>query len=234
MYFSNTPSLRCCEIMMVQIPGFGQKGGGTYRSPHKYKKEDCDCTLCPNYSRKENACSEIVCPILNIRIDCGAAYFHEAVSAAFRAVKNPALRERLNQYINNIKDGDFMIYRGKVHQKIFEEKMTWCDGKGIIGNRFVAVLYLLSADHFLWSKMQHNIGINKIRFDGVSLGGISPDSYAIWKAAKELYLKEKQLTFSELADRDIVSDETFRLIIQAITIGRHGYAVTKLKGGKKA
>ena len=59
----------------------------------------------------------------------------------------------------------------------------------------------------------------------VHLGDISTDGYALWKAVKELQTGEKQIFLCELADSGIISDNAFRLIVQAVTIARYGTAI---------
>ena len=74
MYFTNTPSLNSMEAIMIRPPGSVQRGGGKNRSPYKYTKKDCDCRFCLYY-RKKNGCTVPVCPVLDIRLSCGAASF---------------------------------------------------------------------------------------------------------------------------------------------------------------
>ena len=71
----------------------------------------------------------------------------------------------------------------------------------------------------------------KIDFTGVHLGDVSTDCYALWKAVKELQTGEKQISLCELADSGIVSDNAFRLIVQAVTIARYGTAILTNNGG---
>ena len=56
----------------------------------------------------------------------------------------------------------------------------------------------------------------RIDLKGVHLGDVSTDSYALWKAVKELQTGEKQISLCELADNGIISDNAFRLIVQAV------------------
>ena len=74
MYFTHTPSLNSIEAIMKRPPGGSQRGGGKNRSPYKYTKKDCDCRLCLYY-RKKNGCTEDVCPVLDIRLACGAVSY---------------------------------------------------------------------------------------------------------------------------------------------------------------
>ena len=80
MYFTTTPEGNRMEVLMKKPPGFVQRGGGR-RRPYRFIKQDCDCHCCLHYHRKSCTVSE--CPFLEIRLECGAASFYEAVRAAF-------------------------------------------------------------------------------------------------------------------------------------------------------
>ena len=96
MYFTNTPSLNSMEAIMKRPPGGIQRGGGKNRSPYKYTGRDCDCRLCLYY-RKKNGCALTLCPVLDIRLGCGAATIGEAAKAVFKDAKNTAFQKRLSQ-----------------------------------------------------------------------------------------------------------------------------------------
>lgn len=222
MYFTNTPSLNSMETMMRVAPHSRQRGGGRNRSPYKYTKEDCDCRFCLYYRKKEG-CSVSICPVIDIRLECGAASFYEAVKMTFSEVKHIPFQRRL-QKIYNSEDGGFMIYQNALHKKIFEtERMNLPK----MNNRTVAALYLLIADSALWRKTKGTIRTDKINLSDAHIGPMSPDSYAIWKAVKEIQTGKRQITLCELSDREIISDRAFRLIVQALTIARFGTAVLK-------
>lgn len=118
MYFTNTPFLNSMEAIMKRPPGCVQRGGGRNRSPYKYTKKDCDCRLCLYY-RKKNGCTENVCPVLDIRLSCGAASLSEAVKATFTEVKHIPLQRRLSR-IYQRKDEEHMIFQNEQHKRIFE------------------------------------------------------------------------------------------------------------------
>lgn len=106
-----------------------------------------------------------------------------------------------------------MIFQNNRHKQIFEaERLSMRKP----GKKTLAVLYLLTADHTLWLKTKHLFTPNgKVDLKSVRLGNVSTDSYALWKAVKELQTGEKQISLYELADNEIVSDNAFRLIVQA-------------------
>ena len=146
MYFTNTPALNSMEAIMKKLPYGTQKGGERYRSPYKYTKENCDCRFCLSY-RKETGCTLTLCPVLDVRLSCGAAPIGEAVKAVFKDAKNTAFQKRLSQIYNRKDDAD-MIFQSNRHRQIFEaERLSMRKP----GKKTLAVLYLLTADHMLFN-----------------------------------------------------------------------------------
>ena len=144
-----------------------------------------------------------LCPVLDIRLGCGAATIGDAVKAVFKDVQNTAFQKRLSQ-IYHRKDDANMIFQNNRHKQIFEaERLSMRKP----GKKTLAVLYLLTADHTLWIKTKYLFTPNgKVDLKSVRLGDVSTDSYALWKAVKELQTGEKQISLYELADNEIVSD----------------------------
>lgn len=60
-------------------------------------------------------------------------------------------------------------------------------------------------------------------------GAFPPHNYALLYAAKGLH-HEKGVTESELADPDVIDEEAFRLIMNALLIAKYGTAAFHLKG----
>lgn len=142
MYFTNTPALNSMEAIMKKLPYGTQKGGGRFRRLYQYTKKDCDCRLCLYY-RKKNGCALALCPVLDIRLGCGAATIGDAVKAVFKDAQNTAFQKRLSQ-IYHRKDDAEMIFQNNRHKQIFEaERLSMRKP----GKKTLAVLYLLTADH---------------------------------------------------------------------------------------
>lgn len=118
MYFTNTPALNGMEAIMKKLPYGTQKGGGRFRRLYQYTKKDCDCRLCLYY-RKKNGCALALCPVLDIRLGCGAATIGDAIKAVFKDVQNTAFQKRLSQ-IYHRKDDAEMIFQNNRHKQIFE------------------------------------------------------------------------------------------------------------------
>lgn len=225
MYFTNTPSLNRMEVIMKQPPGYRQRGGGRKRKPYQYTKADCSCRLCLYY-QKENGCAVSVCPVLDIRLECGAASLEEAVQSTFQEVKHPLFQRQLQKIYREKRDDEWLLYQNTLHRKIFETEVLNLRSPD---NKAMAVLYLLTADHALWSEARHHIQSGRIDLKNMHIGQVSPDSYALWKAAREFQSGEKQIPLGELADREMVSDKAFRLIVQAAAVARFGKAVLQGK-----
>ena len=220
MYFTDTPSLNSMEAIMKKLPCGSQKGGGRIRSPYKYTGKDCDCRLCLYY--RKNGCALTLCPVLDVRLSCGAASRKKKKKAVFKDAKNTAFQKRLSQIYNRKDDAD-MIFQSNRHKQIFEAERLNLRKPG---KKALAVLYLLTADKALWQKTKPFLTDNgKVDLKGVHLGAISTDGYALWKAAKEIQTGEKQISLCELADNGVVSDNAFRLIVKAGTIARYGTAI---------
>ncbi len=147
MYFTSTPSLNSMEAIMKRPPGGNQRGGGRLHGAYPFRKADCDCRLCLYY-RKKKGCSMEVCPVLDVRLTCGAASFYEAVHAAFADARRIPFQRRLFNLYNR-KDDAPMIFQTDQHRRRFEAQKLYLRKPD---HRSLAVLYLLTANHTLWSK----------------------------------------------------------------------------------
>lgn len=218
MYFTTTPEGNRMEALMKKPPGFVQRGGGR-RRPYRFTKQDCDCHCCLHYHRKSCTVSE--CPFLEIRLECGAASFYEAVRAAFADGCNADLRLRLSQFYG--KEKKTAMFQNDRHKNLFE--MHWKLLRKA-ENRTLAALYLLTADSALWNCCKRHLNERgKLNFAAIRPVALSTDGYALWKAVKELQTGQRQISLCELADREVISDRAFRLITQAAAIARFGIAV---------
>lgn len=119
-----------------------------------------------------------------------------------------------------------MLFRNNRHKLLFEterQRMQRPD------NRKLAVLYLLTADDSLWRAAKRWLQDGKVNLVNVHLGNISSNSYALWKAVKEIQSGEKQISLRELSNTEDISDQAFQLIVQAVTVMRFGVKALQLK-----
>ena len=96
--------------------------------------------------------------------------------------------------------------------------------------RFFAVLYLLGSDRALMKRAWNAClpGGFEPRF--LVMRGVSEHDYTLIQAAKALMCGGLGLTLYDLADREVVNDVAFRLIVNALLIASYGPDVLKLGG----
>lgn len=223
MYFTNG-KLRGLEKFM-SLPRYPtRRGGGSYHRSYSYTKGDCDCANCLHWQKK-TGCSQIVCPYIQERIDCGACSFDEILHVAFIDVRNRKLIKRVNQYIRESKDMN-VKFRNDKHKELFYKTV---ENKYKTNNAFMSAVYLMTADIFLWKQVCLKVGMKEIEFDKIKLKKSSPEAYALYCAAKDLYLGTEHISMCDLTDEEIIPRKVFELICNAVAIRRFGIGVLDCK-----
>ena len=88
------------------------------------------------------------------------------------------------------------------------------------GARYYAVLYLLTATERLYRNTAACFSVDDVDFDEAVLRGFTGQEYAIYKAAREIYLELGDIILSEMCDSYIVGETAFRLIMNAVMLVR--------------
>lgn len=74
-YFAQDTPRAGLERMMMSVPGFQRRGGGTMiLSRFRYKPEDVACRYCLHYRRR--SCQIPICPYIAERLKSGAIGYH--------------------------------------------------------------------------------------------------------------------------------------------------------------
>jgi len=240
MLFSTTLKDILIERMMTSFPYFPEKVHGTYVfDKSKYTVKDCDCMLCPHFSRKKK-CRIPECECIEKRIAADMVDYLELFKHTFAPVKNNIFQKRLTQYLMSIsKNGHSesemnpMLYRGNSHKEMFEKAIEQSLN---IDNAMLSALYLLTADKYLWSKVGHSVSGKSVNFSAVRLGNINTDAYTLYMTARDLYSGTKHITLSDIADTELISNKMFGILCNAMAIRRYGMkavAIVKKEGEKK-
>ena len=95
-------------------------------------------------------------------------------------------------------------------------------------------MYLLTANEIIYWRMANCFCHDGIDFRYAILRGISTYNYALYRAALALTTDRQGVTVSELDDTELIEDEVFRLIINAMLIARYGLTAMKLTKGDDA
>ena len=120
-----------------------------------------------------------------------------------------------------------MNFKEKRHEKRFKEYLKEKDIR--YSNREFATIYLLTADEQLWKKAQDGIENGKLDFKKIKLKGINIRGYAFCKVAMDIYNgNTSHMDVKDLANKNIISNNVYRVIEQALQICRFG-----IKNNKK-
>lgn len=149
---------------------------------------------------------------------CGEESGTVSLIEALAGIRHPPFQRRLRQYMKESRMNP-MDYRNEKHRREFENTVRKKNKKNYA---FMAALYLLTADCMLWRSVKNCVVENVICFEEIRLHGTDENSYALFCAAKDLYLGTKYLSVSDLADRELVPPRMFALICNAMAIRRFG------------
>ena len=119
-----------------------------------------------------------------------------------------------------------MNFKEKRHEKRFKEYLKEKDIR--YSNREFATIYLLTADEQLWKKAQDGIENGKLDFKKIKLKGINIRGYAFCKVAMDIYNgNTSHMDVKDLANKNIISNNVYRVIEQALQICRFGMKINK-------
>lgn len=189
----------------------------------KYKPDDVDCRLCTEFQKRR--CTQEGCPWIAERIEAGVVSYAEAVQKILS--KHPLIAARLVSLVSSY-PGTFWI--DDRHQN----RMAWFNHQlGYNPSRntppYYAALYLLTSSEELHRRTANCFYRKGLAFEYAILKGISLHDYALYSAACDLNTGTVRMTEEDLADRNMVDDLTFRLIINAILIAKYGTDVFNLR-----
>lgn len=188
-----------------------------------YKPEDVDCKLCTQYKKCDR--NLMKCPWIAERIEAGAVSYQEAVLTAFPG-KGLSF-ERLIETIEHYPGTFWLNKQHKDRMEMFNHRLGYVPKRNT--PVYYAVMYLLTTTEELFRRTSNCFYHKGIEFDYAVLQNISLHDYALYAVSKDLYTGTVKLTLLDMADREIVDDEAFRLIINATLIAKYGVQAFNLK-----
>lgn len=110
-----------------------------------------------------------------------------------------------------------------MHRKTFTEFVT-ANVKNPYCSRYeyIAAVFLLSADKFLWKRSRKALTGYSINFNSLNLSGISTEGYALFMAAKAIYRDGVDISLNELCDVNLIDDSTVMTIFVGVMLLRNG------------
>ena len=195
-----------------------------YRSQFYYTQKDVECEYCQSYDRK-NPCLLCECICLEERIEAGVLNLSEFMHDCFAPSMEPQLKERMRQQFGERKSCFFL---SDSHRRRWTRWRTLC---WRLSDRNKAALFLLTAYESLWRRMVWKCGNDGFDFQAVHLRGIKPELYSVYQAAKAIAVGSCNITLADLASPELVTDEAFQLIINALLMAKYGDVVLNLENG---
>ena len=215
-YFVRGTPLAELERQMMMVPNFAPRGSSSaVLCRYRPTAADVDCRNCLQYRRR--SCRSLSCPYLSERLEAGAVTMDELIVETVRPWKHLPLKQRAMGLACR---EERFHFEGQLHVMRMEE-MTKVNVE-YVNSRWLATVYLLSAQASLWRKTLFAVRPDQIDFALVRLGESAVQEYVLYRAARGLCTGTLGATSEELADPELVSDETLLLILNAAALARYG------------
>ena len=221
-YFVRDTPLAGLEREMMLPPNFAPRGSSSAilcgYSPHG---AGVDCQSCIDHRRQSRR--TLVCLHITERLQAGSVTIVELAAETVRPWKHLGLKQRAVGLAGQLSGFHF---EDQLHVARML-KMTK-DEEGAVNSHWLAAVYLLSAHAGLWQKTIMAVEPNQIDFASIRLGDASVREYILYRVAKGIFSGALGATSAELADPELVSDDTLLLVLCAVLIARYGPDVMKI------
>ena len=117
------------------------------------------------------------------------------------------------------------LFDGQLH---IARMLKLTEGESNVSSRWTAAVYLLSSNATLWQRIRPAVKPGQIIFDAVKPGNASVKEYTLYRAAKGIYHGRLGAAADELADEELVGDDTLLMILNAALIARFGPKVMEI------
>ena len=195
-----------------------------------YTAGDYNCSSCLYRCDQKHGCVRGQCPFYAERIYYGYVRYAEAL---LRMAASLGIKEFMNRVRLLTKDTEKteMFFCSADHRNRFIKLKKQEVVHSGTTTSFAAALYLLTASSYLWHEIRPAVFGGRIDFKSFELGKLANgdwQNYTLYKMAKEIYTGNIEIAFSELCDKKIVGDKSFRLIINAFLICRYGLKIVRI------
>lgn len=113
-----------------------------------------------------------------------------------------------------------MIYRDDRHQRTFEKEKSIRPES--INRRFLAALYLLTADGSLWNQVKDHISLRRVYTDEMRPKNLTGTSYVFFSAARDILTGSRNIQLTEIADPALLSMQSYMILCTALAIRAYG------------
>lgn len=225
-YFMQNTQLAGLEAAMMTPPRFTpRRSGMMVLDHHCYTREDTDCRFCAKWRRRR--CDAGRCAWIAERLEAGAVSFRELLNDCFGKLGNRRFQDRLHAMTTGYDGG---LYHSSEHLQRFQyvrDRLRL--NLDSVSAKHLAALFLLTSGQDLWRLAEKAATAEGIQFDRIRLTNLGTSSYAVYQAAKSICTGNLSIRPSELADRKLVNDAVFLLIVGGVLIARFGRAALEAK-----
>ena len=208
-FFMYGTSLEGIEQLMMAAPNFSPRRRGIVIN--NYFNYEGGGTKCNYYTD--------ICFYLK-EIDLDEIRYKDLIQDCFSKIKSYALKNRLKLFTGNFKGELFLnnAHKERFYNELHKQDIDIND----ISPRYIATLFLLTADDMLWKISEHSVKGNGFDFSQIHLKQINTDGYALYQTAKTLSTGRECIKINELADKDLIEDMAFKAIVNSALINRYG------------
>lgn len=212
-------SLEEIEQLMVMVPNFQPRRSGIVINNYfNCRGGDGDCRL--SMINVDDICKNCGYNAWSCKDNVDKKRYKDLVLECFGKVESNSLRERLRELSKSFKGEVFLNYHHKERFYNFIQEHDWEVNN--ISSRFIAILFLLTADENLWKISKNLIKLNGFDLKRICLKGIDTNSYALYQTTKTLSTGKECIRINELSDRGLIDDYIFKVIINSALINRYG------------
>jgi hypothetical protein len=225
-FFMYGTDLHELEQLMMLVPNFmPRRSGVIVVKTVEDKKEPLRCQDC-GYPISD-CCNDTPCIYFAERLAAGLITYAEILENHFKDCGSTRLKRRLDFLARNF-DGE--IFLNPIHRSRF---YTVCRIQDIpIEDRnlsYLATLFLLTADNKLWCAAKEHIYVDSFDFKKMHLNGINTDGYAIFQTARTINTGREFIKRDEIADKTLITEQTFKVIINSMLLSKYGTAMFQTK-----
>ena len=153
--------------------------------------------------------------------------YASAVRGLFGGVENEALIQRLGQLVLHFRGSFWLSAEHEFNTRLLLRSVGYQAWRN---PRFFASLYLFGSNRALMKRVWNACMPQGFEPLYMVMRGVSEHDYTLIQAAKALMCGGLGLTLYDLADREVVDDKAFNLIVNALLIANYGTDVLKLGG----
>ena len=225
-YFMYGTSLEGIEQLMMLAPNFPQRRSRIVINNHfKCKGGIKICDGCVAKVTSRGNPNDCFC--FKEKLEADEIEYQDLIKDCFERLRNYALKDRL-KLLSNSFAGKFFSdhsHKERFYRVHHEQDIDIWDRSP----SYLAVIFLLTADEVLWDISKHAVCLNGFDFSHIHLRQISTEGYALYQTAKTIWSGKEYIRISEIADRELIDDRAFKIIINASLIAKYGADIFSIK-----